>query len=458
MPCIRQSTCCGSQVMPLRSARRSEEADAAFGRALAIITLDARARKYRRRRRGHRRVRGRRVRVRLPALSALTVACLLAVCTVAAAPNAGAAQTPRLVIRAARLLDPGSGADRRDVVVVVEGTRIAEVESASRYRPRPEDRRIDLGDATLLPGLIDAHVHLTIGGPPQIAAATTVRAGFTTVADLGATSQRVQVVRDSVAAGAWVGPRILAAGLWIGIKGGVCEFGGLGVAGGPDAFRARVRENVAAGADLIKACVTGWPAEAWAHPDSAELGSEVLAALVDEAHRAARPVVAHALSQEGLRRALDAGVAGLVHAAYADETLIRTMRDRGVWLIPTLASLTRADSTPPAQGLIEAVGRLYRGGVILIYGTEGGVLPHGRNAEEAMALAAAGIPAPEILRAATVNAAKALGLSDSVGVIRPGMVADLIAVSGDPRADLRVLERPSFVMARGRVVVGKGAR
>jgi imidazolonepropionase-like amidohydrolase len=391
------------------------------------------------------------------AISAALVAFLLAACTGAGTPGAAAAGAPRLVIQTARLLDPATGADRRDMVVVVEGSRIAEVESVARYRPRPEDRRINLGQATLLPGLIDAHVHLSIGGPPRAAAVATVRAGFTTVADLGAASQRVQVVRDSIAAGAWEGPRVLAAGLWIGMKGGVCEFGGIGVAGGPDAFRARVRENIAAGADLIKACVTGWPAVAWAHPDSAELGPAILAALVDEAHRAGRPVAAHALSAEGVRRALDAGIDGLVHAAFLDGALARRMRDRGLWLIPTLASLTRGDSSPPALGLIEAVGTLYRSGVMLVYGTDGGVLPHGRNAEEAIALAAAGVPATEILRAATVNAAKALGLADSVGAIRRGMVADLIAVPGDPRADLRVLERPSFVMARGRVVVGERA-
>jgi imidazolonepropionase-like amidohydrolase len=285
-----------------------------------------------------------------------------------------------------------------------------------------------------------------------------VRAGFTTVADLGAASQAVQALRDSIALGAWEGPRVLAAGLWIGIEGGVCEFGGIGVRGGPDAFRARVRENVMAGADLIKACVTGWPAVAWAHPDSAELDSATLSALVDEAHRAGRVVVVHALSREGIRRALDAGVDGLAHAAYADDGLALRMRQRGVWLIPTLASLTRGDSSAGALGLVEAIRRLHRLGVKLVYGTDGGVLPHGRNAEEAIALAAAGVPPAEILQAATINAAKALRLADSVGAIRPGMVADLIAVPGDPYADLRVLERPSFVMAKVRIIVGARAQ
>jgi imidazolonepropionase-like amidohydrolase len=276
------------------------------------------------------------------------------------------------------------------------------------------------------------------------------------VADLGAVSQRIMTVRDSIAAGAWEGPRILAAGLWIGVKDGVCEFGGIGVAGGADAFRARVRENLAAGADLIKACVTGWPDAAWTHPDSAELSAEVVAAIVDEARAGGRPVVAHALSAEGVRRALDAGVAGLVHAAYLDEALAVRMRERGTWLVPTLATLTAGDSSPKVRALVDAVLRAHRVGVPLVYGSDGGVLPHGRNAEEAATLRAAGIPAAEILRAATVNAARALGLGDSVGAIRPGMVADLIAVPGDPLADLDVLQRPHFVMARGRVVASPG--
>jgi imidazolonepropionase-like amidohydrolase len=338
-------------------------------------------------------------------------------------------------------------------VVLVDGGRITEVAPAARYRPRPGDRLMELDPAsTLLPGLIDAHVHLSLGGQPRANAGAIVRAGFTTVADLGAVSQRMLMLRDSIAAGVVEGPRVLAAGLWIGVKGGVCEFTGIGVAGGAENFRDRVRQNLAAGADLIKACVTGWPNAAWTHPDSAELSADILAAMVDEAGRANRPVVAHALSPEGVRRALDAGVAGLVHAAYLDDALIARMRDRGTWLVPTLATLGAGDSSARGRGLVEAVARAFRAAVPLVYGSDGGVLPHGRNAQEALALLAAGIPAAEILRAATVNAARALGLSDSVGAIRPGMVADLIAVPGDPLADIGVLRRPLFVMARGRVI------
>jgi len=388
----------------------------------------------------------------LPRRVRVVVAVILAAACVRATPASSAQDSPRTAIRASRLVDPVGATTQRDVVVLVEGSRIADVVPGARYQPRANDRVIDLGDATLLPGLMDAHVHLTIGGPIKQNAGATLRAGFTTVADLGAVSQRVLRVRDSITAGLLEGPRVLAAGLWIGVKGGVCEFTGIGVAGGPEAFRARTRENLSAGADLIKVCVTGWPGVAMAHPDSAELSPAALSAMVEEAHRGGRRVVAHALSREGVRRALDAGVDGLVHAAYLDDSLAARMRQRNVWLVPTLASLTAGDTSAVARGLVDGVRRAHEAGVTLVYGTDGGVLPHGQNAREAAALAAAGIPPADVLRAMTVNAARALGLADSVGAVQRGMVADLVAVPGDPLADLAVLTRPGFVMARGRVV------
>ncbi len=358
----------------------------------------------------------------------------------------------RTVLVPGRVLDPGSGMDRTGAAVIVEGSRIRGVVPLSRYRPAPDDRRIDLPGTTLLPGLIDAHVHLGIGGTPRANAVATVRAGFTTVADQGATTQRIQVVRDSIAAFAWEGPRILAAGLWIGIRGGVCEFGGIGVPGNPEAFRARVRENVAAGADIIKACVSGWPAVAWAHPDSAELSLPILAALVEEARRLGRPVTAHAVSRAAVRLALAAGVTGLVHTPYLDEGLADRMREQGMWLVPTLTTLAGNDTSPPARDLRAALALARRRGVTLVFGTDAGVLPHGENAGEALTLSQAGFTPLEILRAATANAARALGLADSLGAIRVGMTADLVAVAGDPRSNLALLATPVFVMARGRIV------
>lgn len=389
-----------------------------------------------------------------PTAGLLTAGALVAALSAcAAAPSAEPVPQPRLVVRAARLVDPASGTVTRDVVVVVRGDRIVAVEPASAFRPQTGDEVHELGDDTsLIPGLIDAHVHLTIGDGARRSAAAALRAGVTTVVDLGARTFEVTALRDSLEETAAPFPRILAAGLWIGVRGGVCEFGGIGVAGGIAAFQARVRENLAANADLVKVCVTGWPSVATLHPDSAELPAAVISALVEEAHRGGRRVVAHAISAEGVRRSLDAGVDGLAHAAYVDSSLAARMRERGMWMVSTLASLTAADTTENARRLVASVVGAYRAGVTIVLGTDGGVLPHGDYAREALALAAAGIPAADVLRAATVDAARALGIADSIGAIAPGFVADLVAVRGDPLGDVGALARPAFIMARGRVV------
>jgi imidazolonepropionase-like amidohydrolase len=167
-----------------------------------------------------------------------------------AAPREIVRQRTDVFIRSERWLDPISGEMKGPVVIQVSGDRMAKVVSAAGANAPPTT--LDLGKATILPGLVDAHVHLQIGGAPNENARKILRAGFTTVVDLGSTSDAVLRVRDRVSRGEEEGPRILAAGNWVGTKGGICEFGGIGVPGGPDAFRARVRENIAAGADLSK--------------------------------------------------------------------------------------------------------------------------------------------------------------------------------------------------------------
>lgn len=310
---------------------------------------------------------------------------------------------------------------------------------------------IDLGDLTVLPGLIDGHVHLAIGGPVRATALADLRAGFTTVVDLGALTHRILRVRDSVNLGLVEAPRVLAAGIWIGVKGGVCEFTGIGIPGEPAAFRARVRENVDAGADLLKLCVTGWPAVSHANPDQYEVPDDALTAAVVEAHRAGRLVVAHAISRGGAMAAVRAGVDGLAHAAYLDSTAAAELRRRGVFMVSTLASLVGDDTTAASRALAGSVTLGYRMGVPLVFGTDAGVIRHGSNAAEFVALHRVGVSPLDALRAATINAARAFRLADSVGVIAPGMVADLIAVEGDPLVDLGAMTRVRFVMARGRV-------
>ena len=353
-------------------------------------------------------------------------------------------------LKGVRILDVVTGRYSEPSVVLLSGSRIERILPAAQYAAALADSTIDLTGKYLLPGLIDGHVHFSLAGPIRANALATVRAGFTTVADLGARGQRVLRFRDSVNAGTAPGPRILAAGLWIGIQGGVCEFSGLGVAGGADAFRQRVIENIQAGADVIKLCVSGWPAESFANPGKYELSDSILSASVAEAHRAGKLVIAHDLSREGVRAGLAAGVDGLAHAAYLDSALALEMKRRNVFLIPTLASLTGGDSSQPSRALIEATRLAHRLGVSIVLGTDAGVIRHGENAVEFAALAGAGLSPIDAIRAATIHAARALRLADSVGTVTPGMVADLIVLDRDPLQDLAALRSPFLVLARGK--------
>ena len=363
------------------------------------------------------------------------------------------AQPSDTFLQAAHWLDPVSGRLGGPVIVQVSNGKIARVGAPGEFDQLPGSAMTNLGAATLLPGLIDAHVHLQLGGAlPQANAGAILRAGFTTVVDLGATTDIVLRLRQRISSGAIVGPRILAAGRWVGKQGGICEFGGIGIPGGPDAYRARVREDVAAGADLTKVCVSTWLADAFARPESYEISDEALAAAVDEAHRAGRLVVAHAISIGSVKAALRAGVDGLAHAAYVDVPTARELRNRGVFMVVTLASLAGVSAEPPVQALRRSVATAHAEGVPIVFGTDGGVLPHGENAKEFAALVEAGLPALEAIRAATVNAARAFRLDREVGQIKAGYRADIIAVNGDPLHDIQSLSNPIFVMYDGTVV------
>lgn len=353
-------------------------------------------------------------------------------------------------VRSARWLDPVSGELRGPSVFHIANGEVARVIPAAEFDRAPKPNVVDLGGATILPGLIDAHVHLEIGGAPADNALAILRAGFTTVVDLGATTHAVIALRDRVAAGAVQGPRILAAGLWAGKKDGVCEFGGIGVGGGPGDFRGRVRDNVTAGADLIKLCVSGWLAPAFQQPEAYELDDASLKAAVEEARAQQRLVVAHAISLGSVKASLAAGVNGLAHAAFVDEPTAADMKRQNMFMIPTLASLVADRTGPAAQALRHSVGIANRAGVRLAFGTDGGVLPHGENAKEFGAMVAAGISPIDAIRAATIGAAGAFNLR--AGRLEPGFPADLVAVDGNPLQDLGILSRVVFVMRAGVVV------
>ncbi|HEV8362531.1 MAG TPA: amidohydrolase family protein, partial [Gemmatimonadaceae bacterium] len=189
-------------------------------------------------------------------------------------------------IQTGRILDPRTGQFEQGTVLLIRGGKIVDAVPGAQFREGLADSVIDLRHFTVLPGLIDAHVHLAIGGPVAQTALADLRAGFTTVVDLGARTLRLVRIRDSINAGMIQGPRVLAAGMWVGIKGGVCEFNGLGIEGTADAFRARIRENVQGGADVIKLCVSGWPNEAYSNPQKYEIPDVVLIAAVDESRKA----------------------------------------------------------------------------------------------------------------------------------------------------------------------------
>jgi imidazolonepropionase-like amidohydrolase len=359
-----------------------------------------------------------------------------------------AAQAQRMWVRAGKLVDVRSGQIMTNALIEVRDGRVASI-GPTKATP-PGDSVLDLSAFTVLPGLIDAHIHLTIGGTVRANALADLNAGFTTVVDLGSRGTRLLLIRDSINAGQIPGPRVLAAGIWIGRKDGVCEFGGIGISGGAEGFRARVRENVAAGADVIKACVTGWPADAFSKPGEYEMPDSVLVAVVEEAKKLGKRVVAHDISAGGVRAALRAGVSGLAHAAYFDAPLAKEAAGK-LFVISTLASLA-PDSTPASLGLIAGVRAAQAANVQIVFGTDGGVLPHGQNALEFLALARAGVAPIGAIRAATINAATAFGIADSVGALAPGMSADLIAVEGDPLVDLTALQRVRAVVLRGKIV------
>jgi imidazolonepropionase-like amidohydrolase len=352
-----------------------------------------------------------------------------------------------LVLLGGRYVDVRTGTLRPNGAIVVRGGRIVALQPPERrWQPPRGAQVIELKDRTVLPGLIDAHVHLTLAGDPDSNAHATLLAGFTTVADLGSAGGAGIRLRDRIAKGRVPGPRIIAAGSWIGERGGVCEFGGATVHGAAEAG-ARARADLEAGADLLKVCVTGWPADAVAHPDSIELGAEPLEAVMVAARAARRPVFAHAIGQAGALLAAEHGVRALAHTPVVDSAGAASLARTRVRVISTLASL---GPRPGGPEVLASFRLLRRAGVPIVLGTDAGVLPHGQNARELVALTEAGLSPAEAIRAATVDAAVLLGATDA-GEIRVGATADLVVVAGDPLEDIRVVERPGLVVRGGRI-------
>ncbi len=413
-----------------------------------------------------------------------------------AALLAGTAATAAPVtIHAGRLMAIPGQPVRGPSTIVVDGGRIVSVSAG--YQPAT-GALIDLRDRIVLPGLIDAHVHLDsdrAGNEGQLAEFTenaplraleaqwngmkTLRAGFTTVRNLGDRGGTTMALRDAVARGWVMGPRIIDSGMSISTSGGHMDArNGLNDAtdahtdssnlcDGPESCRRAIRLQVSRGADVIKFATTGGVNSGTGLLTRME--EEEARALVQTARAYRRKVAVHAHGKEGIKLALRAGVDSIEHGTEMDDEVIRLFKQSGACYVPTLSTvngyLERLAKDPNAYapavrkqidwriGITgQSVAKAYPAGVRICFGTDAGVSKHGRNADEFELLVKFGMPPVEAIKAATVNNAELLGLSSEIGTIEPGKSADLIAVAGDPLADVRVLKSIGFVMVRGAVV------
>ncbi len=430
---------------------------------------------------------GRRVAVRRVVVLGVFIFALLAV-HFSWAQSGPAAKT--VVVRAGHLLDVKSGKTLNNQVIVIQGGKIVSVGEAAQTPAGAEV--IDLPNATVLPGLIDAHTHLTfttnfgysrlgISIPREALngarnARVTLEAGFTTVRNVGADGYTDVALRDAINAGDVPGPRMLVSGPPLSITGGhgdnnLLPFeyhaSGDGVADGVDGVRHMVRQNIKYGADLIKVMASGGVLSRGDNPQASQYTQEEMRAIVEEAHRLGRKVAAHAHGAQAILWASRAGVDSIEHGSYIDDAGIAEMKKNGTYLVPTLYLgdwfLENAEKigTPPdliakAREVIPAarknVQRAFAAGVKVGFGTDAAVYPHGLNAHEFAVYVKLGMTPLAAIQTATVNDADLLGWSDKVGTLAPGKFADLIAVDGDPLADVTTLERVKFVMKGGEVV------
>jgi imidazolonepropionase-like amidohydrolase len=410
------------------------------------------------------------------------------------------AQTPQpsntVVLRAARLIDGTGAAAVQNGVVVVTGDRIVAVGREGSVPIPAGARTIDLGDATLLPGFVDAHVHIIGRGLSDPAsdlasvrdypsygaivgvenARRTLMAGFTSIRVLGAPNFDDMALRQAIDAGTIPGPRMQNAGNSFGITGGHCDDNGwrpglidndyrTGAADGADEGRKAVRYQAKYGADVIKICATGGVLSEGDAVGVTQYTLDEMRAIVDEATKLDRKVAAHAHGAEGIKLAVRAGVASIEHGSFLDDEGARLMAQRGTYLVPTLSAgemvenaaksgrlkgLRAEKALAAAAAMRNAIKLAVAGKVPIAFGTDAGVGPHGANAREFRLMVEWGGMAPaQAIQAGTLNAARLLGWERTVGSLAAGKLADIIAVPGDPLRDITVTERPVLVMKNG---------
>ena len=400
------------------------------------------------------------------------------------------------LLKAARLVDTGAGVVRENQAVLIEGEKIKAIGAAGDLEKSlpPDTRVIDLAGATILPGFIDCHTHVT--GQPKnyyedifrrspidyavtahIYVRRTLEAGFTTVRDVGAGEYIDIALRNAINAGSIPGPRILCAGQALGSTGGHADLTGFspylrfetvtpGVADGVDAIRKAVRTNVKYGADWIKLIAGAGVLSEEESVGAPQYSPEEMKAAVDEAALWGRKVAAHAHGADAIKMAVRAGVASIEHGSFIDDEGIRLMKERGTWLVADIYNddyiLAEYSRLGYPEKIIEKermVGRVQRenfrkavkAGVKVAYGTDAGVYPHGDNGKQFAKMVEWGLTPMQAIQSATTNAADLIGRKGQVGQLTAGYFADLVAVSGDPLADVTVLEKPGFVMKGGAI-------
>ena len=408
-----------------------------------------------------------------------------------------AAQADILALHCGQLFDSASGRNQASQTVVVADGKVREVRAGAG--PVQGARSIDLSGHTCSPGWIDLHVHLDRQSSPDSYsegfrlnpeftvlravgyARRTLHAGFTTVRDLG--GETTLALRDGIAQGLVEGPRIHAAGKSIATTGGHADpSNGLnrrlaaamgppgpaeGVINSADEARAAVRQRYKEGSDLVKITATGGVLSYATSGDGPQFSENEVAAVVAAARDYGFRVAAHAHGKEGMRRAIIGGVVSIEHGTYMDDEIFALMKQHGTWYVPTIsagrfvAEKSKVDGFYPAVvrpkaarigALIQdTFGQAWRAGVKIGFGTDAGVSLHGDNADEFIFMVETGYPAAEALKSATINAAQVLGVQD-IGQLKPGFRADVVAMPGDPLADIQAVRRVDFVMKDGVVV------